>query len=72
MNNVNCWCCGEDCVPVKVSNKKALVVCGSCYGDLVLVDQRLLMIEKHGRLPEYLTADGADVPQCEKGFIRIR
>ncbi len=65
-----CWCCGEDCIPVKNMNPEAVLVCGGCYGSLIAIEQRLTMIEKHGRLPEYLTAEGDDVPECERHFIK--
>lgn len=65
-----CWCCGESCIPVK-AKPGSVLVCGGCYGLLISIEQRLELIDKHGRLPEYLTATTPDVPECERHFIRV-
>lgn len=71
MKTEQCWCCGEDCIPVKNVRPGAVLVCGGCHGSLVAIEQRLDLITSHGRLPEYLTAEGQDVPECERHFIRV-
>lgn len=71
MEPKECWCCGEHCLPVKDQRAGSVLVCGGCYGALIAIEQRLKMIETHGRLPEYLTAEGPEVPECERHFIKV-
>lgn len=64
-----CWCCDEVKSPLFTKGfgtEHEIKLCGSCVGTMAAVDCRLTEIAKYGKLSKLLTADTADVPNCEK------
>lgn len=64
-----CWCCEEEAYPVFTKGfgtEREIKLCGSCVGDFAVIESRLNQITRSGKLSPDFTADGPDVPECEK------
>ena len=64
-----CWGCGRNAGVLFTrgfGTHEEYKICGSCVGYFAAIDCRLNEISRCGKLPEHLTANTPDVPECEK------
>lgn len=67
-----CWCCEEIRSPLFTKGfgtTNQIKICGSCIGTLASIEARLTEISRSGKLADYLTANDANVPVCEREEI---
>jgi hypothetical protein len=64
-----CWCCEEEASPSFIKafgTNREIRLCGSCVGTIAAIECRLNEITRRGELSSDFTANGPDVPDCEK------
>lgn len=64
-----CWICNSKAGPFFVKGygtKEEYKLCGSCSGTIAAIESRLYAISRFGKLDNYFTANGEDVPFSER------
>ena len=67
-----CWVCKSQSGPFYIKGygtENEFKLCGSCIGIMAAVESRLFTISRCGKLDDYFTAKGENVPSCEKDLI---